>query len=429
MNRLWKIFTSLRLTVVLLGLGIVLVWVGTVAQADEGLYQAQSRYFKHWYVWGLTLFGHKVPLPLPGGYTIGVLLLVNLVSAHIKRFQWSAKKFGIHLTHAGVILLLVGQLFTDVFSRETQLRFFEGQSKTWSESATDYELAFTTDAGGDAEEVVVIPQKLLMQAAEKGVELKDAKLPVGVRVKSWWKNSRSAFRAPMQANQPPLTTNGLARHFDFRQTGETKSMDSKNIPTALLELASPAGPLGTWIASGWAGDEVMVDWTVEGYEEEMGPQLAKAVRARLTEPQGFEAGGKRWALTLRPARTYNPYSLTLLKPTHSVYVGTVTSATPEGIPKDFRSRVRIENPQTRENREVEIYMNSPLRYAGLTFFQLQMDASERTRQRGRTPSSTLQVVRNPAWLTPYAGCGIVGAGLVIQFMIHLVGFVSRRKTK
>ena len=48
MKRLWKFLTSLRLTVVLLALGIVLVWVGTVAQADEGLYQAQARYFKHY---------------------------------------------------------------------------------------------------------------------------------------------------------------------------------------------------------------------------------------------------------------------------------------------------------------------------------------------------------------------------------------------
>jgi len=36
-------------------------------------------------------------------------------------------------------------------------------------------------------------------------------------------------------------------------------------------------------------------------------------------------------------------------------------------------------------------------------------------------------VRNPSWLTPYIGCLVVAAGLIIQFMIHLVGFVSRRK--
>jgi hypothetical protein len=36
-------------------------------------------------------------------------------------------------------------------------------------------------------------------------------------------------------------------------------------------------------------------------------------------------------------------------------------------------------------------------------------------------------VRNPSWLTPYVGCIVVAGGLVIQFMIHLVGFLARRK--
>jgi len=39
------------------------------------------------------------------------------------------------------------------------------------------------------------------------------------------------------------------------------------------------------------------------------------------------------------------------------------------------------------------------------------------------------VVRNPGWLTPYVGCAMVGAGLLIQFLYHLAGFVSKRRTK
>src|SRR5207249_2780828 len=165
-KRLWTILTSLRLTVILLALGILLVWVGTVAQADEGLYQAQTRYFKHWFVWGISFFGHKVPIGLPGGYLIGTLLLVNLTAAHIQRFQWTWKKFGIQLTHAGVILLLVGQLATDLLSRETQLRFAEGESKTWSESGMDYELAFVSDADATNDQVVVIPTRFLASGGE-----------------------------------------------------------------------------------------------------------------------------------------------------------------------------------------------------------------------------------------------------------------------
>ena len=422
MNHVWKFFTSLRLTVVLLAFGIILVFVGTVAQADEGLYQAQARYFKHWYVSGVTMFGKKIPLVLPGGYLIGTLLLINLVAAHIKRFQWSAKKLGIHLTHVGVILLLVGQLTTDLLSRETQLRFFEGQAQSYSEGSMDYELAILTDADTNNDDVIAIPESVVANAAAKGTELRHEKLPFTVRVKSWWPNSEPSFRAPMMTNlPPPLTTNGVARSFDFQSATVTKSMDAKNVPTAVLELSTSTGSLGTWIASGWSGDSVMSDAIKRSFERQMGPQMAASIGGRLTEKQSVEVGGKKFSFVLRPARVYNPYSLTLLKATHSVYRGT-------DIPKDFRSRVRIDNPKTAESREVEIFMNSPLRYGGLTYYQYQMAADEMSRQEGAVPSSTLQVVRNPAWLTPYAGCGIVAGGLIIQFMIHLVGFVSRRKT-
>src|SRR5580692_12495421 len=139
-----RFFTSLRLTVILLAFAIVLVFIGTLAQVDEGLYNAQARYFRQWIVLGLDLFGRRVPLILPGGYLIGTMLLLNLLAAHIYRFQLSVKKIGIQLAHAGVILLLVGQLATDMFAHESQISFSEGQTKNYSESAQYYELIFTT---------------------------------------------------------------------------------------------------------------------------------------------------------------------------------------------------------------------------------------------------------------------------------------------
>src|SRR5271155_6116478 len=93
-SRLIKIFTSLRLTVILLAFAIVLVFVGTLAQVDEGLYNAQARYFRQWLIFGLDLFGRKIPLILPGGYLIGTMLLINLIAAHVYRFQLSVKKIG-----------------------------------------------------------------------------------------------------------------------------------------------------------------------------------------------------------------------------------------------------------------------------------------------------------------------------------------------
>jgi hypothetical protein len=418
LKRLINLFISLRLTVTLLSFAILLVFIGTLAQVDEGLYNAQARYFRQWIIFGLDLFGRKIPLILPGGYLIGTMLLLNLVAAHIYRFQLSTKKIGIQLTHLGVILLLVGQLVTDMKSRETQIHFTEGETKSYSESPRSYELIFASDDGANGEQVVAIPDKLLA----RGGEMKIDNLPFTIRVKNFWKISEPTFRAPMMQNGPPLTTNGVAANFDFRPAAETKTMDDKNVPTALIEIIGANGSLGDWIISDWTTDETMIRALELGYTQQMGADMTTKIVARLIEPQSVFADGKKFTFALRPARVYHPFSLTLLKATHSIYTGT-------DIPKDFRSRVQLKNSRTGENREVEISMNHPLRYAGLTFYQYQMDAGEAARQGGRAPSSALQVVRNPAWLTPYLGCALVATGLVTQFLFHLVGFISKRKMK
>jgi len=68
---------------------------------------------------------------------------------------------------------------------------------------------------------------------------------------------------------------------------------------------------------------------------------------------------------------------------------------------------------------VLIYMNSPLRYSGYTFYQAGFDNNDKT--------SILQVVKNPTFILPYIACGLVGAGLLTQFSMHLIGFLRRRR--
>ena len=89
-------------------------------------------------------------------------------------------------------------------------------------------------------------------------------------------------------------------------------------------------------------------------------------------------------------------------------------------PKNYSSEIRLEDPTTRENRETIIKMNQPLRYAGTTYFQASFDPrNERV--------TILQVVKNPAWLTPYISVIVIGLGLLVQFSMHLFKFVHRRK--
>ena len=415
-SRFIKFFTSLRLTVVLLAFAIILVFIGTLAQVDEGLYNAQARYFRQWLVLGLTLFGARIPIILPGGYLIGTLLLVNLIAAHIYRFQLSVKKIGIQLAHLGVIVLLVGQLATDMLAHETQMHFFVGQTRSYSESPRYYELIFETPASSNTDQIVSIPASWLA----RGGVIQNTNLPFTIRVKQYWINSEPSFRAPMMQNGPPLTTNGVAANFDFHPADEAKAVDEQNVPSALIELDSANDPLGEWVVSDWTSDASMIEAIRNNYAAVAGAQMAADIVKDLTQPQSVVVNGKIFTFLLRPERTHFPFSLTLLKATHTFYEGTDT-------PKDFRSLVQLQNPRTGENRQYEISMNHPLRYAGLTFYQYQMNASEAAVEAGQTPSSVLMVVHNPSRLTPYIGCGLVAAGLVVQFMFHLVGFIRKKR--
>ena len=140
MSKVLNIFTSLRLTVVLLALALGLVFIGTLAQVKLGLYVVQEQFFNSYFIWWKPQNGSfKLPV-WPGGYLLGGLLLVNLIAAHIKRFELSKKKIGIFLAHFGLILLLVGQLFTQLFQVESYMRIEEGESKNYSESGRAAEL-------------------------------------------------------------------------------------------------------------------------------------------------------------------------------------------------------------------------------------------------------------------------------------------------
>lgn len=115
---------------------------------------------------------------------------------------------------------------------------------------------------------------------------------------------------------------------------------------------------------------------------------------------------------LRSERTYYPFTLTLVKFNHDTYPGT-------DIPKNFSSKLRLKTPDGRDDRDVLVYMNNPLRYSGLTFYQSGFDNNDTT--------TILQVVRNPSWLLPYVACVLMSVGLTVQFLIHLFGFFGKRR--
>src|ERR1700747_30987 len=132
-RRFVDLLASLKLTIICLAAAMVLIFAGTLAQVHLGIHEAQQRYFQSWLVWWPAEGnGFRIPI-FPGGHLIGAVLLVNLIAAHVKRFRWTWHKLGIHLTHAGLIIMLAGGLFTDLFAVESHIRLARGDTKNYSE--------------------------------------------------------------------------------------------------------------------------------------------------------------------------------------------------------------------------------------------------------------------------------------------------------
>jgi len=374
-------FVSLKLTVVLLALSLVLVFASTLAQVDLGIYAVQEEFYRSWIaIWHVG----SLYIPMPGGYLVGGFLMINLISAHIYRLKLVWRKAGIQLTHTGIIVLLVGELLTGLWQEDFQMAINEGGSKNYSESFRLYELAVidTSDPAFDA--VVAIPDTKLARSET----IQHPKLPFRVVTKAFYPNAALSRRDPAAPVSPaaaavPAATQGIGPNVTVTPLPLTYKLNEVNVPAAVLELVGPAGSLGTWLVS---------------------PDLAA--------PQTVTLDGRTWRVALRVERAYKPFTLELLKVTHDIYVGT-------DLPKNFSSRIKLTTPDGRDDREVLIYMNNPLRYGGFTFFQYQMDSAK-----GLT---VFQVVRNPSWLLPYIACIMMSAGLLLQFGLSLVAFIGKRR--
>lgn len=370
---------SLKLTITCLAFGMVLIFVGTLAQVEFGINQVLDMYFRSFVaIWRVP--GTIVHVPLPGGFTIGTVLMVNLIAAHFYRFKFSLKKAGILLTHLGLITLLLGELFTALYARESAMRLSEGQTKTYSEAYRENEVAIIDRSDPEKDKTFAIAESALTT----GAQLHVPQMTIRAEVRGYFANSTILSRSGQTV--PPgavLATQGLGAGLFAREMPRVAKDTEGDRAVAWLELFGPQGSLGTWMVSNAFG-----------------------------QPQPFTFEGRPYTIEMRPRRFYKDFSLSLIDFRHDVYPGTTKA-------RNFSSLVRLADPQSGEDREVLIYMNHPLRYAGLTFFQQGYEGDKTT---------ILQVVRNPSRHLPYIATAVVGIGLLVQFGISLLQFLERRKT-
>jgi hypothetical protein len=339
----------------------------------------------------------RIPL-FPGGYLLGSLLVINLAFAHLRYYRAGWRKTGIALIHCGILVMLLGQFATDVFQVESHMRLTENDAKNYSESGRVNELAIVDTTSPDQDAVVAFPERRVANQDE----LRDASLPFTVRVRTYHRNATPQFA--LKVSPEESATQGLGQQLGFVGQPPVTALNARDIPAALVEVFDGPTSLGRWWVSNWLVEEALVQMVQR--------EASAALRPLLGAPQTFQFKDRTYQLALRPARYYKPFSLQLLKFSHDKYPGTE-------IPKNFSSRVRVLRPEIGEDREVLIYMNNPLRYAGETFYQASFDRDDQ--------GSILQVVRNPGWLTPYFSCVLVSLGLTVQFLMHLFGHAMKRR--
>ena len=393
LGKLFELFCSLRLTVTLLALSIALVFFGTLDQVHIGIYGAQQKYFEH--VLAIWQYPHQWPLgsslswlhfPIPGGYLVGPLLIVNLVCAHLRYFRLSWRKAGIALIHVGVVLLLVGQLLTNLLQEESYMTIDEGSQANYTESFRNNELVVIDKSDPDKNRVLSIPTSLI----EELPTLQHPHVPIKIKVESFYRNA-TIFRRGEAPQMPVSPINrGLGKEMDLAasEIPLTYKQDERNNPCAIVILAADGETLGTWL-------------------------LSTAFREQVA-PQTFTHAGRDYEIALRSKRKYLPYQIELIDFSHDLYPGTE-------IPKNYSSLVRIRNPEVGIDRQTLIYMNNPLRYEGLAFFQYSFANNDTT--------TIFQVVRNPGWLIPYISVILVTAGLLTQFGYHLIRFLREQRLR
>ncbi|MFT5425050.1 MAG: hypothetical protein ACI89L_002857 [Phycisphaerales bacterium] len=467
LKRLIAPFASIKLTVVLLGLSIILVMAGTLAQTEMGIWDVLHKYFRSLYVFiPLRIFfpgdiNPRLALPFPGGYTIGMVMLVNLLAAHSVRFKIKARgarltaglvllpigvasivwlhngplpakilarsggyagvlplmgigamfyaplvvscmlafsrRTGIVLIHSALILLLVGEGVTAGSAVETQMPIYEGTEVHWAQDARVVELGIVDGSDPDSDFVVAIPQELLIQSFDSHVPIEHEALPFSITVDRYLSNS---ILARVDETAPsPQTIRGIGAEVMAVPQSRASGVD---------------GGMGTNFPGAYltlhAGTEILGTWMVS-------PNLG--IDQYVIAEQEVTVGDKVYRIALRFRRYYKPYSLFLTKFNHDLYPGTQ-------IPKNFSSDLRLKHPEENVDRALSVSMNNPLRYAGETFFQSGWipGAQQGDPDRG----TVLMVVRNPGWTIPYIACALGTIGLALQFGSSLSRFLKRSKS-
>jgi len=367
--------TSLKLTIVCFVLLMALVVACTLAQVELGTFGAVNAYIRSFLVWW-RLPGTSTAVPVfPGGGLVGLVLTMNLITAQLKRLEMSWRKMGIWVVHAGLIVLFAGEFVTAFFQVETRMAIEQGQTLDFVESPREMEVALVDVTDPRRDQAHSVPESLLARGGVVDVP----GTAIALDVKRFIRNAELSVRR--SGDPDPIANRGAGTRVAVTSVPSVSNDDQVDRRAVFIEPIAGGRRYGVWLVSNALGTR-----------------------------QQFDHEGRTYELSMRPRREYLPYAITLKKFSHDVYPGT-------DIPKNFSSLVRLS--ASGEERDVLIFMNQPLRYAGRTFYQASFGKDDTL--------SVLQVVKNPGGLLPYVSCVMIALGLIVHFAVSLARALRKQR--
>jgi hypothetical protein len=386
-GRIFDVLSGFGLATILLLLLGLLTWFATLEQIDKGLYPTLNKYF-HWKSLFLLpeINGKTVPLPLPGGYWAGAVLLLNLTLGGVIRIRKGWKHAGNLIAHLGIIFMLIGGGVAHHFSERGNMAVGEGESSNTAEDYFEYVVEVAEIKDGKADAIHVI----------RGEHLDDL-------------------------------TNGKSRVFRFPTMPfdlEIAGYLTHAVPVGITERAPDQGQRE---ADGY--------YLMERPEETNAEANTAGCYARLLHRDGAKsppfilAGAsfhpftarhddRMFTIDMRKRLWPMPFTVKLDEFTADFHPGTMK-------PSKFISKItRLENGG---EAKVTIQMNEPMRYEGLTFFQASYGPPGAGP--GQKMYSVFEIVKNPADKWPEYSLYVVTFGMLITFLTKLGGYLASASRK
>lgn len=390
----YRFFTSFKLATVVLVFMTLVTLLGTLGQVDHGLHAAKEKYFHSFWFFD-KIFG--IPVLLPGGLLLMILLFTNMTLGAIVKVKKRWKGFGMLVSHIGMLMLLAGGFVTWAFSTDGYMALYPGMTSNRVESYREWQLEIMPlSKEGVAEKAWIYPAEQLetMMPDEQRI-IHAESLPFDVVINGYAKNATPIpTSAPMAAGVTGKEIDG------FKLSPQKASKEAEqNLPGCFLEIRPREGgdPIEAML---WAGS-----YRFDPREKPM--------------PFTFTVGDQLYGALLVKKSWTVPFSVRLDEFIFERHPGV-------SMARNYESRVtRVEDGQG--EKPLEIKMNEPMRHAGYTFFQESFGPNGA--QPGDEMFSQFAVANNPADQWPLYSLIVTGAGLAIHFLIMLIQFTTRSRKR